>query len=240
MSYSAGQTGACPHCKVGVRFESTSIRVGGSNHGRLDPILFNTPSDYSLKVRSSGCPACGRPILVATSLVRPGTSDAEINTLLWPDGADRPIPTELESEAPQLAVDFREAVAVLSKSKKASAALSRRCLQAVLTSKGRAKGRDLSAQIESVLEDLPRELAMNVDAIRHVGNFAAHPLKSTSTGEIVPVEDGEAEWVLDVLEQLFEYYFVAPAQAAARRKALNKKLEAMGKPPLKTPTGADE
>ncbi len=78
------------------------------------------------------------------------------------------------------------------------------------------------------------ELAHNVDAIRHVGNFAAHPMKSTTSGSIVDVEDGEAEWLLDVLEELFDYYYVAPVKAAARRTALNAKLAAMGKPQLKT------
>jgi hypothetical protein len=39
----------------------------------------------------------------------------------------------------------------------------------------------------------------------------------------------------DVLEELFDYYYVAPAQAAAKRAALNQKLTALGKPPLKTP-----
>jgi hypothetical protein len=33
-----------------------------------------------------------------------------------------------------------------------------------------------------------------LDAIRTIGNFAAHPIKSTSSGEIVDVEPGEAEW----------------------------------------------
>ncbi|WP_369407549.1 DUF4145 domain-containing protein [Rhodothermus marinus] len=79
------------------------------------------------------------------------------------------------------------------------------------------------------------QLAANLDAIRQVGNFAAHPTKSTSTGEIVEVEAEEAEWLLDVLEELFQYYYVQPARAKARREALNKKLRDLGKPPLKTP-----
>jgi hypothetical protein len=60
-------------------------------------------------------------------------------------------------------------------------------------------------------------------------------MKSTSTGQIVDVEEGEAEWLLDVLEELFEFYYVAPARAAARRDVLNQKLKDLGKPPLKTP-----
>jgi hypothetical protein len=68
--------------------------------------------------------------------------------------------------------------------------------------------------------------------VRQIGNFAAHPIKSTSTGEIVDVEEGEAEWNLDVLESLFDFYFVQPAIAAKRKADLNKKLKDAGKPPI--------
>jgi hypothetical protein len=46
-------------------------------------------------------------------------------------------------------------------------------------------------------------LASAVDAVRNVGNFAAHPIKSKSTGDVLDVEPGEAEWLLDALERLF-------------------------------------
>ena len=46
-----------------------------------------------------------------------------------------------------------------------------------------------------------------VDAIRNIGNFAAHPLKDMTTGIIANVEPGEAEWSLDVLEALFDFVY---------------------------------
>jgi hypothetical protein len=51
--------------------------------------------------------------------------------------------------------------------------------------------------------------------------------------EIVQIEPGEAEWILDVLEELFDFYIVQPAKAKAKRDQLNAKLLEMGKPPLK-------
>jgi hypothetical protein len=35
----------------------------------------------------------------------------------------------------------------------------------------------------------------SIDAVRNIGNFAAHPQKSTATGEILEVEFGESEWL---------------------------------------------
>lgn len=62
-------------------------------------------------------------------------------------------------------------------------------------------------------------------------------MKSTNTGEVVDVEPGEAEWILDVLEGLFDLYFIQPAELERKREQLNKKLEDAGKPPLKGSQG---
>jgi len=133
-----------------------------------------------------------------------------------------------------LAEDFNEACAVLSHSAKASAALSRRCLQSLLRLQGFTQ-KDLAPAIQALLDtkQLPSWLGDNVDAIRNIGNFAAHPLKDTNTGAILPVEVEEAEWNLEVLEGLFDFYYVQPAKDAAKRAAFNAKLQAAGKPPIK-------
>ena len=69
--------------------------------------------------------------------------------------------------------------------------------------------------------------------VRNVGNFAAHPLKSETSGEILPVEPAEAEWNLEVLEELFDFYFVQPAKTAKRKAALDEKLKESGQKPMK-------
>jgi hypothetical protein len=78
-------------------------------------------------------------------------------------------------------------------------------------------------------------LADELDAVRNIGNFAAHPSKSQATGQIVEVEPGEAELNLGVLEGLFEHYYVEPVKRAERRCRLDTKLADAGKPPIKQP-----
>jgi hypothetical protein len=104
-----------------------------------------------------------------------------------------------------------------------------------LREKARVKRKDLAKEIQEVIDSgkLPSHLAESIDAIRNIGNFAAHPIKSTSTGEIVDVVPGEADWNLDVLDGLFDFYFVQPAILAKKRDALNTKLASAGKPPVK-------
>ena len=131
--------------------------------------------------------------------------------------------------------DYNEAAAVLKISSEASAALSRRCLQNILREKAGVKKGDLAKEIQEVIDSgkLPSYIAEGIDAVRNIGNYAAHPAKSQSTGEIVDVEIGEAEWSLEVLELLFDFYFVQPVLAQKKRDALNQKLKDMGKPEMK-------
>ena len=128
-----------------------------------------------------------------------------------------------------------EACLVLADSPKASAALSRRCLQHILREKAKVKiPNDLGKAIAEVVADpgVPTDISMSLDAVRNIGNFSAHPNKSMNTGEIVAVEPGEAEWCLEVIEILFDFYFVRPADIERRTIALNQKLTETGKPPM--------
>jgi hypothetical protein len=180
------------------------------------------------------CSACQKIIVrLFSTLGNPGRAEDIASYLVRPKIAGRsPVPPEVPKDYSE---DYKEACLVVADSAKASAALSRRCLQHLLRGEAKVKPADLFSEIEEVLSrnTLPSHIADGLDAVRNIGNFAAHPIKSKSTGEIVPVEPGEAEWNLDVLESLFDFYFVAPAKTKARKDALNKKLTDAGKPPVK-------
>lgn len=164
-----------------------------------------------------------------------GYSDDFDLGIIYPLSTNRsPAPPEVDEK---FAKDYREAAAVLDISANASAALSRRCLQNVLREKADLEkhSNNLNTEIQAVLDSgkLPSYLSQSLDAIRNIGNFAAHPNKSKATGEIVDVEPGEAEWSLELLEQLFDFYFVQPAKAQEQLSKLNSKLAEIGKPPTK-------
>jgi Domain of unknown function (DUF4145) len=172
------------------------------------------------------CPECLEAIILLPRKDSDGR--VESTTLVYPLGVTRPVPVEVTDPYAQ---EFKEATAVLSLSPKASAALSRRCLQTILREKGHTKKKDLFDQIEEIVTSgkLPSHIEEGLHAVRNIGNFAAHPMKSTNTGEIMDIEPGEAEWNLDVIESLFDFYFVQPALAAKRKAELNKKLKEAGK-----------
>lgn len=218
----------CPHCRVEFHGEPKSTYIGNDSDG--DWILVRTH-----------CPACKKIILqllngfgMYNKLTQGMNFDnAKRGFFAYPKSSSRPpCPPEVTKK---FAEDYTEACLVISDSPKASAALSRRCLQSILREVAKIKHDNLYNEIQEVIDSktLPSHIVEVIDAVRNIGNFAAHPLKSEKTGEILPVEPIEAEWNLDVIEALFDFYFVQPAVIKKKKAALNKKLKEVGKKPMK-------
>lgn len=185
------------------------------------------------------CPACKRfNVMLERGTIGGGYApnnrvwNAEERRFVHPKAHGR---TPCPSEVPEaIGEDHTEACLVLADSPKASAALSRRCLQNVLREARGVKHGNLYDEIEEAIKSgsLPSHISEALHAVRAIGNFAAHPTKSQTTGEIVPVEVGEAEWNLDVLETLFDFCYVQPAKLAEKKAALDTKLRDAGRQAL--------
>src|SRR5271169_5669088 len=79
---------------------------------------------------------------------------------------------------------------------------------------------------------LGKSRILNNDAIRNFGNFAAQKITDQTSLQVIDVEPTEAEYCLDVLDSVFDHYYVRPAQAKRVKDALNVKLAAAKKPPV--------
>ncbi len=135
-----------------------------------------------------------------------------------------PLPPEVPLEYRK---DYDEASAVLHLSPKASAALSRRALQHFLHTHRNIRGKNLYQEVQELLQSghLPAYVSDVLDLVRIVGNAAAHPLRHAHTGEIIDVERGDAEWLLEVLEKVFNFYFVEPERARKRKAEIEQRME---------------
>ncbi len=186
----------CPHCEHAIHETTRSLSLG-----------FGSDSAGFHAVEAAKCPADGCQRYIVWLVNHDGQ-----RTLIYPSAqpARPPAPAEVPEA---IRSDYDEAAAVLPVSAKASAALSRRCLQHVLRDAGGVTASTLFKEIQEVLDAgrLPSELADNLDYVRVVGNFSAHPEKDQMG--IVDVETGEAEWTLDVLDGLFDHFYVKPAIA---------------------------
>jgi hypothetical protein len=151
------------------------------------------------------------------------------------------IPTTCPAEIQE---DYSEAARLLAMSPRASAAFARRCLEAVLSAQG-YKQKQLHEKIDAVLKEtdprkiLPYYISKNIDAVRGFGNFSAHPIVNKATAEITDVQPGEAEWCIQIIQELLDHYYTRPAEEQAKIDQINEKLVAAGKPPIKAPKEAE-
>lgn len=220
MKFIPGTNDFCPHCGLNVQFinfvlshrdwnGSVALNMQAAT-GDIVPQGRDTPSlTFGL------CPSCEQPIIQIKS------EQDDQPRLVYPrTGSRRPVH---ESVPTDLLSDYRESAVVLQDSPKASAALSRRCLQHLLVQQG-AKKKQLYDQLDEIRASFPAYIQSYVDNIRKLGNIAAHPKTDAETDRILDVELGEAEWMLVLLEELFDHYYAKPAEAKKRQDELTQKF----------------
>ena len=138
--------------------------------------------------------------------------------------------------------DFDEAAAILDLSAQGSAAIGRRVLSDLLRDQGQAQFY-LTAQIQGLLDEsrTPDFIRDDLDRLREVGNFATHTQRVAdgnegespiADAEVIRVDDDEAVWLLEVLLDMFEHYYVAPSRRAARRAQIDEKIARAGREPI--------
>lgn len=224
----------CPSCAIGVR-----LPISGSS----DVYVAEHPTEkqWGFDIAEAFCPECNAFIV----LLRHGTywqqgfgdeASRELypqqEEVIYPRRRSKPISPDVPE---RYRADFAEAFACLDVSPKACAAVARRVLQDVLENHFQIPSGSLDKQIAAFVATpgVPGILTEQIDAVRKIGNFGAHPLKNTNTGEVLDVEPGEAEWLLGTLEALFEFAFVQPKRLERQKAKLNEKLTDAGKPPMK-------
>lgn len=123
--------------------------------------------------------------------------------------------------------DYTEACRIRDLSPKASATLARRCLQGMIRDFAKISKATLDAEIkelQKLVEDdkAPRGVTPeSVDAIDHVrkiGNIGAHMEKDIDL--IIEIEPDEAQILIELVETLFDEWYVAREQRTQRFKGL--------------------
>jgi hypothetical protein len=142
--------------------------------------------------------------------------------------------------------DYVEACSIRDLSPKASATLSRRCLQGMIRDfAGIAKGR-LVDEIEELRKRVDAgsgpsgvhaDSVEAIDHVRGVGNIGAHMQKDINL--IVDIDPDEAQMLIDLIELLFREWYVTRHDrqqrlAAVKAMAQQKHADQKQKPPAST------
>lgn len=102
--------------------------------------------------------------------------------------------------------DYEEASAIISNSPKASATLSRRCLQGMIRDFWNVSGNTLYKEIEAIKEKIDPLTWQSIDATRKIGNIGAHMEKDIN--QIIDVEPNEANALINLIEILIKDWYI--------------------------------
>lgn len=117
----------------------------------------------------------------------------------------------------QIMADYTEACLIREASPKASATLSRRCLQGVLRDFWAVKPGRLVDEIEEIKDKIDPLTWEAIDAVRKLGNIGAHMEKDVNL--IIDVDPEEARLLTDLSETLFRDWYVAREE---RKNSMSK------------------
>ena len=194
----------CPHCRSEFDKKPHSFALGEDTDG-------------SWQVSSTRCPTCDR--LIVNLCTKEGCTYPA-----WPASSNRP---RLSDDVPaEFASEYHVASQIIFYSPEASAAISRRLLQRFLAAHVEVGGGGLADQISRAVlnPELPLYLKDALRTYARVAKLDSGYGKNLHPEALTPVEPGEAEWLLDVLQPLFELYFVQPARLLRTQAALEEQV----------------
>jgi hypothetical protein len=208
----------CPHCKTKTTINKDDISEDESNLH-----IKNTDGTKSADVTWIVCPntECKKLSLYVSlheytfrpniwergNLIRQWTLLPDTKANVYPDY----IPTAIRQ-------DYEEAYSILELSPKASATLSRRCLQGMIRDFWGVKKGRLVDEINAIEDKVDPLTWKSIDAIRKVGNIGAHMEKDINL--IIEVEPKEAQLLIQLIEMLFEEWYIHRYERELKLKSI--------------------
>lgn len=191
----------CPYCQRHTALSPAPVEYSFSGREYTTGAFWKKSYDETWWIGI--CNACQMPVLVLNNGMR-----------IYP----APLPTPTEKDIPELIrLDLNEAKVCFSSSAyRAAAVMARRAMQVAAVDKGATTDK-LVSQIHELQQagKITTDLKDWADAVRWVGNDAAHP-------NGVQVTKDDAEDVIQLAEQFLHVLYVAPALAAGIKKRLGK------------------
>lgn len=194
----------CPHCGSVMALNNETHRTRftafENSDGRVTTSNGQHYFESSLELEFYNCPNCTKVTLFAKGI---GNKVKAVDTILFPSSLARQYP---EFVPQQIRNDYEEACAILSRSPKASATLSRRCLQGMIRDFwGITKSR-LYDEISALKDKIQPDLWLAIDSLRQLGNIGAHMEKDVDL--IVDIDPGEAEKLIKLIELLIKEWYI--------------------------------
>lgn len=225
----------CPFCGTATTIGDYNYRVTSA-----DVVGRSKFGSAVLLVRSISCPnnSC-KELQIEASLHRHGLPAGQSSGphairekyeswKLRPKSRIKPQPEYVPLE---IRNNYAEACLILNDSPKASAAMSRRCLQGIVRdfwNIPQNKRGNLGAELTYIKDQVDIDTWDAIQAVRSVGDIGAHMEKDVDL--IIDVEPKEAELLIELIETLLDDWYVEREKRRQRNSAMKalaaSKLEA--------------
>lgn len=195
----------CPYCSMVMPISDEThvkqhISFSGNGFDFDASIGKYTPVSSCICVEYFKCPNCGQYTI---SALGSGNGVSDVHALLRPMSLAKQFPDYIPVA---IRNDYAEACAIVKLSPKASATLSRRCLQGMIRDFWDIKESNLAKAIEKLEEKIPATQWKVINGVRRIGNIGAHMEKDINL--IVDIEPGEAQKLIKLIEHLLEQWYV--------------------------------
>lgn len=193
----------CPFCEHTFKLDERTHSVDSSQFSYHDDKgKYQWDHDYSLNVDFYKCPNCD---VISSKLEYSGSKLPEKTFNIFPPNSAKRFPSYIPMSIRQ---DYEEAYSILDLSPKASATLSRRCIQGMIHDKWKIKLKNLNQEITALMDKIDPSLWSAINSLRELGNIGAHMEKDINI--IVEIDAGEAEKLLKLVEILFKEWYIVP------------------------------
>lgn len=158
------------------------------------------PSSSCLRITFYKCPNCNE-----YSIECHGRGDAvkDVKMHIRPRSTAKQFPDYIPKS---IRNDYEEACAIVFLSPKASATLSRRCLQGMIRDFWGISKSTLNQEIDALKNNIPADLWSAINSLRQLGNIGAHMEKDTNV--IIDIDPDEAESLIKLIELLMKEWYI--------------------------------
>ena len=137
---------------------------------------------------------------------------------LIPQSDAKPLPKYIPKA---IVDDYNESCLIKDLSPKASATLSRRCLQTMIRDFWNISGlSNLKQEIDAIKEKVDSMTWSAIDSVREIGNIGAHMEKDINL--IIDVDPGEAKLLIQLIESLIKEWYISKYEREKNMKKIIK------------------
>ena len=195
----------CPYCNMIMPISNDTTRGRypsfDNNEGYVQLDYLNRKYDDScISLSFHRCPNCNEYTIFASGN---GEKVNDVNVPIRPISSAKQFPQYIPESIRQ---DYEEACAIVTLSPKASATLSRRCLQGMIRNFWGITKPTLNKEIDELKDKIPADLWSSIDALRQLGNIGAHMEKDTNI--IVDIDPNEANSLIQLIELLIKEWYI--------------------------------